>query len=166
MRLIQLRRLGQTPIHQTRLVLERLQRLNLRRSIRVSWMLPVICFFIVLAIIWQYLSIRHFVVNPTGYAPSVVRVSQPLTRFEPGLFGLYVSQTNVQKSNLAFTVIGIGYSERSTESVVILRSADGSDHVLHEGDRLPFGVIIHSIKPGEVLFERQNMLEKLILNKD
>ena len=166
MHLIQLRRVGETQIHQTRLVLERLRRLNLRRRISVYWMLPALCVFLVLAIIWQFLSIRNFVVMTEVSEPLSIRVRQPLSQFDPGLFGLYVSQKNVQKSNLAFTVIGIGYSDRPNESVVILRSSDGLDHLFHEGDLLPFGAKIHSIKPSEVLFERQDMLEKLILNKD
>ena len=77
-----------------------------------------------------------------------------------------IAQVDVKGSSLAVTVIGIGYAENPSDSVVILRLADGQDHRFHIGDLLPFGARIRRINRTEVFIERANMLEKLILNKE
>ncbi len=156
---------------------ERLPRLSLKTNSGFSWLLPVLCFFIILAIIWQFLSARNFFnAYSTETTPLIEHSSATTPAHQldpglyPGLFGLYISDdlsgVQVKNSGLAVTLIGIGYAEKPLESVVILRFADGEDHFLHVGDLLPFGAKIRSIQRTEVLIERQNTLEKLILNKD
>ena len=131
----------------------------------------------ILAIIWQFLSAINFSNNYSADTTSLIKhtsAAKPAHQFDPGLypslFGLYIPENlaaaKVKKSGLAFTLIGIGYAEKPLDSVVILRFADGEDHILHSGDLLPFGAKIRSILRTEVLIERQNNLEKLILNKE
>ena len=176
-RLIKLRRVAQTPLHKTRVMLERLQRLSLKPNWGFSWLLPTLCLFATLAIIWQCISAVNFLNYYSADSTPLNEPKRATTRAYqldpgsyPGLFGLYIaddlSTKQVKDSGLAVTLIGIGYADKPLESVVILRFADGKDHFLHVGDLLPFGAKIISVRRTEVLIERQNMLEKLILNKD
>ncbi|MFA5960374.1 MAG: type II secretion system protein N [Tatlockia sp.] len=101
-----------------------------------------------------------------GNAP--LRANSPL--FNTALFGTYVpnnlSDAEIKQSMLDLQVVGILFSIREKESLVIIRTGRGEDHYYSVGSVLPGGVEIKRITEKGVVVLHQGVLESLSLPKN
>lgn len=83
------------------------------------------------------------------------------------LFGEYVPQqlTDIKRSLLNLTVVGILFAHPTTDSQVIIRLPTGQEKMFHVGDTLPGGAIIRRITPDGILVMHNQALESLTLPK-
>lgn len=86
------------------------------------------------------------------------------------LFGVYVptdlDESQVKKSMLNVTLVGILFAQKLNDSQVIIRSASGEEKTYKIGDSLPGGVIVKRIMADGILVERDGTLESLSLPRD
>lgn len=83
-------------------------------------------------------------------------------------FGEYVPNdlTNVKKSMLDVTLVGILFTGRLNDSQVIIRAANGEELNYKLGDSIPGDALIKKITANGVLVERNGALESLSLPKN
>lgn len=86
------------------------------------------------------------------------------------LFGVYVpnhlNESDVRKSMLNVTVVGILLETHANDSQVIIRAAGGDEKNYKLGDEIPGGAVIKRITPTGILVERHGTLESLSLPKN
>jgi general secretion pathway protein C len=85
-------------------------------------------------------------------------------------FGDYVpkniNESDVKRSMLNLTIVGILLAAQEEESKVMIRTANGRDQTFKVGDMLPGGVTIKRITADGVLVNRNGELESLTLPKN
>jgi general secretion pathway protein C len=84
------------------------------------------------------------------------------------LFGVYVSNnlTEIKKSMLNVTLVGILFANTLHDSQVIIRSANGEEKNYKLGDEIPGGAIIKRILANGILVEHEGNIESLTLPKN
>jgi general secretion pathway protein C len=86
------------------------------------------------------------------------------------LFGVYVSNdlngTNVKKSMLHITLVGVLLGNTEENSQVIIRSANGEEKNYKVQDKIHGGALIKRIMPDGILVEHDGNLESISLPKN
>lgn len=89
---------------------------------------------------------------------------------DSSLFGNYLainlSDAEIKQSLLDVEITGILFSKKSSDSLVLIRVAEGKEHNYATGDKLPGGAIIKLIRQDGVVVLQNGTLEILSLVKN
>lgn len=128
------------------------------------------------AFIWEIMTVFkptepiRTIKNPLnpGNNQEQIQLSSPI--FSRDLFGIYVpinlSDAVIKQSMLDIQVVGILFSEKESESQVVLRVGGGKEEYYVLGDSLPGGAVIKRISSEGVVVLHNGALESLSLPKN
>ena len=101
-------------------------------------------------------SVRHSAVSSAGL----------IKPFFGNYIPTHINDAGVKESVLNVEVVGILFSNNTTDSQVILQMSSGQVQTFRVGDTLPGGALIQRITPEGVLIERMGVLESISLPKN
>lgn len=141
-----------------------------------KWIIIALISFFSFLIIFEYTTLFFVVIYTPEVSVSNETLQNPTQKesaeslLNSSLFGVYMptdlNDSNVKKSMLNVTLVGILLGDVNEESQVIIRSAGGEENTYKIGDKIPGGAVIKRIMAAGVLVERNGALESLSLPKN